>query len=334
MAVAEARAHGQHHVALQEQLVRVPLRGLDAHHARPQRMVLGDRALAHQRGGDRDVERLGERHQFLRGVRDDHATAGDDQRPLGVRQQLQRTVDGTRERRRPSPLERRVERQVELDVRPLLHVQRQIEQHRPRPALATDPERLAERPRQLRGLLDLVGPLADRLRDLDDVDRLEGLAMEHVGVRLAGDADHRDRVGQRRIEPGDHVRARGPGRTDADARLAGDARPAVGRVRPALLMAHRDVLDRGAAQRVVQRQDRRARNAEGDRHALVLQHADDGVHRLHATHAISSSSAPTRCEAHSSMTVKRAEWSSAPRPRARNVRSICWARLVAGSATP
>ena len=55
--------------------------------------------------------------------------------------------------------------------------------------------------------------------------------------------------------------------------------------------------------------------------------------RPHAGHAISSS-VPMRCSAHSSMTVSSAEWSCAPRPRARSVRSICWARLVAGSATP
>jgi len=36
----------------------------------------------------------------------------------------------------------------------------------------------------------------------------------------------------------------------------------------------------------------------------------------------------------SSMTVRSAVWSSAPRPLARRVRSICWARLVAGSGTP
>ena len=156
----------------------------------------------------------------------------------------------------------RVDLRVPLEVRALLDVDRQVDQHRAGAALAADPERLAERPRQLRGLLDLVGPLADGPGDLDDVDRLERLLVEHVGARLAGDADHRDRVGERRVEPGDHVRAGRAGRADRDPRLAGDPRVAVGGVRAALLVAHADVADGRAAERVVEREDRGAGDAE------------------------------------------------------------------------
>ena len=68
-----------------------------------------------------------------------------------------------------------------FDVLALLHVEREIDQHRSRPALARDAERLAEGPRQLRRLLDLVRPLADGTGDVDDdVDRLERLLVQHV----------------------------------------------------------------------------------------------------------------------------------------------------------
>jgi hypothetical protein len=60
----------------------------------------------------------------------------------------------------------------------LLHVQRDVDQHRSGPALAGDPEGLAEDPGSLGRLFDLHGPFGDRLGDIDDVDRLEGLLVE------------------------------------------------------------------------------------------------------------------------------------------------------------
>ena len=263
MAVAEARADREHHVGLQEQLVRVALARSGCPPCPPTADgLLGMAPLPISVGETGMSSVSASATSSSARVRHDHAAAGDDDRPLGARQQLQRALDRAVSRRRLGEVQRPVGLQRELDVRALLDVERQVEQHRAGPALAADPERLAERPRQLRGLLDLVGPLADGAGDLDDVDRLERLAVQHVGVRLAGDADHRDRVGQRRVEPGDHVRARGAGRADRDARLAGDPRPAVGGVRAALLVAHGDVADRRPAQRVVERQDRGAGHAE------------------------------------------------------------------------
>ncbi len=88
---------------------------------------------------------------------------------------------------------------------------------------------------------------------------------------LAGDADHRDRVGERGVEAGDHVGAGRAGGADADADVAGDPGPAVGRVRAALFVADGDVPDRAVLQRRVERQDRRAGDAEDGVDALGLQ---------------------------------------------------------------
>ena len=219
--------------------LREALAGLDAHHPRPQRVVLGDRALAHvasARPGSRGPRPAPtSSSEALARITPPPARISGRSAPASM---LERGGDGGRVRLgrdvRPAAS---VGLGVILDVRALLHVEREVDQHRARPALARDAERLAEGPRQLRGLLDLVGPLADGPGDVDDVDGLERLLVQHVAVRLPGDADHRDRVGQRGVEPGDHVRAGGPGRADADARLAGDPRPAVGGVRAALLVA-------------------------------------------------------------------------------------------------
>ena len=52
-----------------------------------------DRALAAERGRDRNAERVGERRQRVPRLRDDHAAAGDDQRLLALQQQLHHARD-------------------------------------------------------------------------------------------------------------------------------------------------------------------------------------------------------------------------------------------------
>ncbi len=68
--------------------------GLDAGHAGEQRVVLGEGALAHQRHLHRHLQVLGQRPQLGRGVADDDAAAGQDQRALGGRQHVDGRRDG------------------------------------------------------------------------------------------------------------------------------------------------------------------------------------------------------------------------------------------------
>ena len=65
-----------------------------------QRMRAGDRVLAVERGGDRNLQRFRQRHQFARRARGAHAAAGDDDRPLGLLQQIERRLHMRRFRRR------------------------------------------------------------------------------------------------------------------------------------------------------------------------------------------------------------------------------------------
>jgi hypothetical protein len=241
-------------------------------------VVLVQRALAHQRGLHRDLQIFGQLQEFLVGLTEDHAATGQQQRPLGGEQHVQRTLDPGHVRLHPEHRQRRVQGGVPLDLL-LLDVQRQVDEHRPGPAGLGDPERLAEDPRRLRGLLDLHRPLGDRLGDLHDVDGLEGFLVQLGRHRLAGDADHRDGVGQRGVQTGDHVRARGTGRADGDTDLAVGARPAVGHVGRALLVPHDQVLDPADyLKRLVQRQNRGAWAAERGVDALGLEDLDDRLH--------------------------------------------------------
>jgi hypothetical protein len=94
------------------------------------------------------------------------------------------------------------------------------------------------------GLAHRDRPLGDRLGDRLDVDRLEVLLVELRARRLAGDAQDRDRVGDRGVEAGDHVGAGRAGGADAHPDVAGHgAAVAVGHVRGGLDVAGQDVAD-------------------------------------------------------------------------------------------
>ena len=136
--------------------------------------------------------------------------------------------------------------------------------------------------------------LGDRQRDAGDVGLLERVGSDERAADLAGDADDRRRVHHRGRDAGHHVRRAGPGGRDGDADLPGRARVAVGHVRRALLVAHEDVADRIVEHRVVRRQDRAARIAEDDVHALAHEAVPENLRAgqcLSCSYVISMSSA-------------------------------------------
>ena len=83
VAVGPAVADAQHEVAGQHGRVAVAVAGLQAAHAGHQRMVVGDRAPAHQRRDHRHAGGFGEAHQQVARIGVDDAAAGHDQRALG-----------------------------------------------------------------------------------------------------------------------------------------------------------------------------------------------------------------------------------------------------------
>ena len=133
MSIAEPRADGDHQIALQEKLIGKRLAGLDADRPCPQRMILANRTLSHQGRCDRYVQPLGQAHQCLGGVGDDDAAAGEDQRSLRRLEHLDRAGDRGRRRLDRADRQPRVGSGVVGDRLGALHVQRQVDQHRPGP---------------------------------------------------------------------------------------------------------------------------------------------------------------------------------------------------------
>ncbi|MGY3080986.1 hypothetical protein ACVWZZ_007394 [Bradyrhizobium sp. LM6.10] len=239
----------------------------------------------HQRRHHRNIRDLGKLDQQVRGVRIDDATARHDQRPLGGVEHLQRLLDLLA--RRGGLVDRQwlVGLVVELDLREL-HVERHVDQHRPRAAGAHHVKSLAEHAWHQRGLAHGHRPFGHGLCDRLDVDGLEIFLVEPRPWRLPRDAEDRDGIGDRRIKPGDHVGARRPRGSDADADVAGlGPRVALGHVRGTLDMPRQDMADRTALlQRRVERIDRGPGNAEGSRDAFLLQNSHGSIDGSHFRH--------------------------------------------------
>ena len=119
---------------------------------------------------------------------------------------------------------------------------------------------------------DEVGMLDHRIGGSDDIGLLEGVRANRVHAHLPGDHDQRNGVHVRIGDRGDHVRGARAGGHDAHAHTAGRHGIAFGGMACGLLVAHqyesefRIVLDR-----MVDRQNRTARNAENVLNSQILQ---------------------------------------------------------------
>ncbi len=213
----------------------------------------------------------------------DDTAARDDQRLACSVQHRQRLLGLAARHFRLERRERLIGVDVELDLGKL-HVDRKIDQHRPRPRRAHQMERLLQRHRHQIGLHDGDGPFGDRCCDRRDVDGLEILLVEPGTRRLSGDAEDRDRIRRRRIEPGDHVCAGRTRRADAEPDIARRrACKTLRHMRGSLDMPRQYVADRAPRlQRRIERIDRRARHAEGCRKCLPFREREP-PHRRRAS---------------------------------------------------
>jgi hypothetical protein len=171
-----------------------------------------------------------------------------------------------------------------------LHVLRDIDHHRPRPAIRRDVERLVQHARKIVHALHEIIVLGARPRDADRVAFLERVIADEVRRHLARDAHERDRVHQRIGQAGHRIGGAGAGGDQHAADLAGGARIAFGRVHGALLMTHQNVLQLLLLEhRIIDRQDGAARVAEDVFDALVEHRLD---HHFGAGHFLGHRSAP------------------------------------------
>ena len=258
---------------------------MHAGHAHVQLVGVRERAAGHQGGDDRHAGHLGEGDQLGRGVGLDHAATDVEHRALGRGDHAHGLLDlaGVRGGHRAVAGQVHLRRPDEVDLG-VLQVLGHVDEDGARAAGGGEVERLGDRLGDVVGVGDHEVVLGHGHGHAADVGFLEGVGAQQGHADLAGDGDDGHGVHLRVGQRGDQVGGAGAGGGDAHADLAGDLRVAGGGVAGALLVAHQDVADLlGVEQRVVQREDRAARNAEYDVRAKLLEGPDD---RLRAGHAL------------------------------------------------
>jgi hypothetical protein len=227
-------------------------------HAQHQRVLVGQRALGHQRVGHRDVEVLGQLPQRCSPRGAAQTAAQIDQRPFGGSQRRRdRLGVGRRDDRPGRPLRQWIGRHS-LGHRAGEDVHRHVEQNRARPAAGGGPERALGEAGEVLDPVHLPRPLDERAIDgrlvvvVVEVDLLMRVPAVHVGRNVTGDRDQRHRVERGRGHPGDRVHHARAHVHQQHARLSGGPGIAVGGVGRGLLVARDDEVDVAAPDRVQQ----------------------------------------------------------------------------------
>ncbi len=238
-------------------------------------MVLRERAEPVQRRDDGDPRALGERDQLRRraGLDDRRCRRGaaDARRSRSARPPRAPAPDRCRPRGgRRSPRGRASTSQFGTTLACCASLVTSISTGpgRPVPAMI---ERLGDDARDVVRVAHEVAVLRDRHRDADDVRLLERVGAEQRARHLPGERDERSAVHPRVGDRRDEVRRARSARADAHADAPRRARVALGRVPRALLVPAEHVVQLVGVlrQRVIERHDRAARDAEDRVHALA-----------------------------------------------------------------
>ena len=281
-AIVEARTDRDQEVALVHRPVR-PLRPVHPRPAEVELVGLGEGALAHERGDDRELPGLGELAQLVARVGVERSAADVEDGPFGRGQGLRGSPDlaGLCDVRRVPAGKVEALRVGEVELR-LLDVAWDVNENRTRPPRPRDVERGLERVRQLLDVLDEPRMLDDRDGDPGDVALLERIRPDQVRPHLPGDAHERRRVHPRVGDRRHEVRRARPRGGESDADPPGCACVPLRHVPGALLVPREHVADGGApGERVVRGQDSAAREPEDDVDALGLEGAEDRVGAVH-----------------------------------------------------
>ena len=232
----EPRAHQEDDVGL---LQRQRARRRDR-----QRMVVRHHALAHRRAHERQLRALDEGADFVLGARPRHALADEDERPLGLFEQVQRRLDVLRRRHHA----RRFGHALDLDdFVEVAFAPDDVVGHVEIGGAGTAIDRVPGRHLDIVGdalhALDAVRELAERRGDQHLALFLERAHAAAIGLRGAADQDHGPAILLGIGETRETVHHAGAGHDDAGAGAAGEIAVGLRRVGGALLVAHAEIGD-------------------------------------------------------------------------------------------
>ena len=219
-AVIESHAAGDEQVGLLDGLVD-PGFAVHAHHAERELVRGREGAEAEQRGGNRNLQALGQGAELIHGIGFQDAVAGEDDGTLGREDELEGSVmascsaesmgcgrcgEGAAAAKSKSAIPCCASLVMSTRTGP------------GRPELG-DQEGFANHRGDILRAGDDVVVLGDGQGDAGDINFLEGIGAEQLGGDLAGDADHGHGVHHGGGDAGDEVGGAGAGGGDGDADL-------------------------------------------------------------------------------------------------------------------
>ncbi len=275
--VVKAGAQRDDQVGLAERQVGV---GFAVHPRHPQaeRVRFVHRPNAQQRSDHRHVGLFRQPEQIILCAGQHHAVPGNDQRPFGGCNQLGHALDIAAQIPGRQPIAGQVDL-IRVHVIDLgrLGILGNVNQHRARPAGASDVKRLADSRGQLAHIGHQVVVFGDRQGDGSDIHFLKSIGPDHRRSYLPGDGDHRGRIHVGGSQPGDQVGGPRAGGGHTDPYPAAGAGIPIGRVGGRLLVARQHVVDGIIRQRVIQVNHRPTRNTKDDLHSLPHQALPDDL---------------------------------------------------------
>ena len=184
--VRPAVANAQHKVAGEHGGIAITVTGLQANHTSHERMVVGDRAPAHQGWNHGHTRQLGKFDQQIRRIGVDDAAARDDQRAIRPGQHVQCFFNLLARRGRLVHGQGLVRVDVEFNLRHL-HIEWQVEQHRAGTARAHQVKSLLKGAGQLARLAHDVRPFGEWLGNRLNVNGLKVFFVQARTRCLASD---------------------------------------------------------------------------------------------------------------------------------------------------
>ncbi len=300
-AVVEAGAHGDDEVGAPARLVR-RVRAIAADETQRQRVGHVEAAETVRRSDDGNAKLVRGLGQLRACLRQGHAVADEEHRPLGLQDHFQGRRDLLRRGAAALRAEGRRRRRQFNIVLFLEHVVGNVDIHRARPPRQHRRRRLAQRERQhvdpgrLKAAFDHGPDHVDEIRLIVPVDLLKRAAVELRGRHVGGDGEQRRGVGQCQCQRHDDVRRAGAAGGERRHRLVAHAEIGVRHVTGDLLVARRDQLDpiAGVIKRVEHADVAVAANPEHIGNTASDQVLGDKLGTLHSRHVASCVLVPAR----------------------------------------
>ena len=242
-------------------------------HAEIERVVVREHVPTPPRRHHGHAHSLREPHQGIGAAGPKDAGTGDDQRPVGVGEQMQ---DLAHERWVGLRVMLRMAIRGVCFAATTRHVciqevGRNRKHDRSRATACRRRHGPLDELARAGGVLEFHGPLDDRLEGANDVHLLERLATQYRAADLPDDGDDGRGVGPCGMEADGQIRGSRSARGDAQGRPAGQLRHGLGHERGRSLVPRRDHPDAVSGQPIDQTQDALARHGEGDLHAGTSQ---------------------------------------------------------------